>query len=373
MHADVNSYYKFNSEDLLVAAAGQSVIDQPRLHIYSIDEADLFIKSYGFDYSNESDRTKLWYFYRRALVLLTDKLKFSLLEIPKNIRQQEELGDLRLLLVYSSGVNADIHTQKWSCAILRAMHAFIHSETDLFAQFSETIQKQILTPFEESVVNEGKLFLRSFRKEGHARIELAQFQTKPFKTSSSSVIKLLAKREAAAMHILDKIGIRFVTNSVFEAFQVLRFLIDENLISYAHIMPDQSSNNLYPVKEFVDVCNKLDLKHGASDKDQLVKLSPEKMDRLLLSHLKNKNGFMNLFRKENIFSSKDFRYIKFICRKLIKIESDVVSGKSFSFFYPFEVQITDRLTFEKMQQGDTGHSSYKMRQIDAARKRVFSL
>lgn len=307
-----------------VVAGGQSALDQPRLNIHNIDEADSFLKSYGFDNGKESDRMQLWYFHRRALVLLTQKLKFAVNEIPEAVRIPEKLEDLRNLLIWASSPNDD-NLQRWSCAVLRCIHVFIHSESDLFGSFSEEIQKQILSSFEQCIVQEDKLYLRSFKKEGHSQIELNYFQTKPFKTSSSSVIKLLAKPDAVAMKIFDKVGVRFVTNSIFDSFQVIRFLVDENLMSYPHIMPDQSSNNLYPVDEFVRVCEKLNEKHG-----NLQTLSAEKIDRLLLSHLNSqkKRGFLNLFRKSNPYSAGDFKYIKFISRKLIRVE--LVPGKELS-------------------------------------------
>lgn len=362
-----SSFYKFNFEELSVVAGGQSALDQPRLNIHNLYEADFFLKSYGFDFSNEKDKMKLWYFHRRALVLLTDKLKFAENEIPEQVRLVEKLEDIRNLLIWASEAE-ESRLQRWSCALLRCIHVFIHSESDLFESYAEEIQRQILFTFEQSVVQKDKLYLRSFKKEGHPQIELNSFQTKPFKTSSSSVIKLLAKPDAVAMKIFDKVGVRFVTNSIFDSFQVIRFLVEENLMSYAHIMPDQSSNNLYPVAEFIRVCDKLNEKHGIEKH-----LSSEKIDRLLLAHLnsQNKMGFLNLFRKSNPYSAGDFKYIKFISRKLIRVESS--SGKEFSFFYPFEVQIINKDTFQKMQDGESEHAAYKNRQIEAARKRILKL
>jgi uncharacterized protein (TIGR04562 family) len=299
------------------------------------------------------------------MVLMAEKLKIDLNEIPEEIKNKESLQDIRKVLIYASETQ-NKKLQKWSCALLRCMHVFVHTETDLFSSFSEEIQKQILTPFEQSIIQDDKLFLKAYQKESHPQVELMGFQTKPFKTSTSTVIKLLAKPDALAMKVFDKIGIRFITKSVFDSFQVIRFLVEENLISFPQIMPDQSSNNMYPVDQFMAVCQKLQKKHGHEQK-----LSSEKIDRLLMSKLKaNQSAFLGLFRKENPFSSEDFKYIKFISRKLIQVQSGG-SGKNFSFFYPFEVQILNESAFKKMQSGDSEHTAYKNRQIDAAVKRLF--
>ena len=370
MHGGHSSYFQFDPTSLSVIAAGASTLDQSKLHIHNLEEADAFVKSYGFNYSDEEDLRRLWYFHRRALVLITEKLKFDIEEIPKEVKNPEHLKDLRLLLIWASNhENAKI--QKWSCAILRCIHVFVHSETDLFSHFSEEIQKQILIPFENAVAHHEKLYLRSFEKEGPHQVELFKFQTKPFKTSTSTVIKLLAKPDALAVKVFDKLGVRFVTPTIFDSFQVIRFLVEANLISYPHIMPDQSSNNMYPVPEFLKLCERLEKKHGHE-----FMMDSVKVDRLLRQQLKvSGNPLLNLFRKENPYSSIDFRYIKFICRKLIKITPPAQAGassKEFSFFYPFEVQIMDKHAFEKMQTGDTDHAAYKNRQVQAARKRILS-
>lgn len=366
-HVGTQSYYKFNFEDLSVVAGGSSVIDQTKLHIFNLDEADAFLRSYGFDLSKESEEQRAWYFHRRALVLLTEKLKFAENEISVDVRDPQKLKDIRNLLIWASDVSQP-DRQRWSCAVLRCIHAFIHGEMDLFNEFAEEIQVQILSPFENAIVHEDQMYLRSFKKEGLPQVPLAQFQTKPLKSSSSTVIKMLAKRDVIAMQIMDKIGVRFVTRTVFDSYQVIRFLVEENLISYAHILPDQSSNNLYPVKEFLEVCDKLNRKYGDQHK-----MSAEKIDRLLRARFNTQKskGILNLFRKQNAFSSQQFKYIKFIARKLVRISTGPYAG--FSFFYPFEVQIIDNDTFSLMQSGDSEHSAYKSRQIDAARKRVYTL
>lgn len=360
-----SSFYFFDESSLAVVAGGASALDRPNLHVHSLEEAESFLKSYGYNIHNHENLERLWYFHRRAMVLMQEKLKIDMTSLPEVLRSKEHLIDIRKLLIYASQ-NEDKNLQRWSCALLRCMHVFVHSETDLFSFFSQEIQTQILAPFEQSIVQEEKLFLKAYKKESHPKVELIGFQTKPFKTSSSTVIKLLAKPDAVAMKIFDKIGVRFITKTVFDSFQVIRFLVEENLISFPQIMPDQSSNNMYPVEEFLAVCQKLQKKHGHEQK-----LSSDKIDRLLMSKLKSsQSAFLGLFRKENPFSSQDFKYIKFITRKLIQIEANG-PGKTFSFFYPFEVQILNEAAHKKMQSGESEHASYKNRQVDAAVKRLF--
>ncbi|MGZ3727269.1 MAG: TIGR04552 family protein [Pseudobdellovibrio sp.] len=359
-----SSFYFFDPSSLQVVAGGASALDRRTLNIHGLDEAESFLRSYGYQISKHEDLERLWYFHRRALVLMAEKLRIDLTDMPEVLKSKALLKDIRYLLIYASQEeNKDL--KKWSCAILRCMHVFVHAETDLFSSFAEEIQKQILMPFENSIRHEDKLYLRSFLKEGHPDIALVDFQTKPYKTSSSTVIKLLAKPDALAVKIFDKIGVRFVTKSIFDSFQVIRFLVEENLISFPQIMPDQSSNNMYPVQEFLEIVNRLEKKHNPEHR-----LSSDKIDRLLMQKLKtSQNAFLGLFRKENPYSSEDFKYIKFISRQLIKIDNG--GGKPFSFFFPFEVQIMNETAFQKIQSGQSEHSAYKNRQIAAAVKRLF--
>lgn len=364
MQRQHSSYYFFDDTSISVVAGGASALDRKNLNIHGLDEAESFLRSYGYQINNPDDLERLWYFHRRALVLMNERLLISLDQMPSELKNKENLKDIRNLLIYASQTE-NKNLQKWSCALLRCMHVFVHAETDLFGSFAEEIQKQILTPFENSVKQEDNLQLRSFQKEGHPSIDLYDFQTKPFKTSSSTVIKLLAKPDALAVKVFDKIGIRFVTRSIFDSFQVIRFLVEENLISFPQIMPDQSSNNMYPVTEFLTVCEKLKNKYPAGHR-----LASEKIDRLLMKKVSSQKAFLGLFRKENPYSSEDFKYIKFISRQLIKIEP-VGGGKAFSFFYPFEVQIMNESAYKKIQSGESEHSAYKNRQIVAAVKRLF--
>jgi uncharacterized protein (TIGR04562 family) len=359
--------FSFDPDMLNSVAGGRSAIDTPRLNIKSLEQATSFIHSYGFDYSNLQDQEKIWYYHRRALVLIVEKLGFDLQEIPELLRERKALGDIRrLLLLASSEDESERSLQRWSCAILRCMHVYVHAENDLFSSFSEEIQSQILTPFQKAIYHDGnthKAYLKSLSIEGREPVELVGFEVKPFKTSSSTVIKLLAKPDALAMKIFDKLGVRFVARSLFDIFQVIRFLVEENIMSFPHIMPDQSSNNLYPVDLFVTVCKELMATGKNYSDSELKRIFDEKLSSL--------GDGAQFFRKENFFSGKDYRFIKFITRKLIHIHTQ--GGKeSFSFFYPFEIQIMDQTAHQAILSGPSEHDAYKERQRLAARKRLFS-
>ncbi len=361
--------FNFSESVLKSVVGGKSSLDMPKLNIKNTADATAFLQGYGFDIEQEGDLKKLWYFHRRALVFLEEKLGFSTTEIPEILRDPKQLGDIRQLLLFASSSQASEHNlQKWSCALLRVIHIFVHTENDLFSSFSEEIQKQILSPFQNCILHDGtsgKIWLKKassldgvFDKDSLA---LLGFEIKPFKTSTSTVIKLLAKPDALAMSVYDKLGVRFVTHSMVDAFRVVRFLVNENLISYPHIMPDQSSNNLYPINLFCEVAKQLkDAKFTGTD---------EEVESYFKAKLEEQKHSVEYLRKENFFSGPDYKFIKFISRKLIRLTLPDKKGQ-FSFFFPYEIQIMDQESHQKVLSGPAEHQAYKERQRLAARRRV---
>lgn len=361
--------FVFDASILSSVVGGRSVIDIPALNIDTLDAADSFLLSYGFDLSKEKDVEKLIHYHRRALVLMVQKLGIVETDIPEIFRDLKKLGDIRNLLIFASHKDPDHQEiQRWACAMIRCMHVFVHAENDLFSTFSEEIQSQILTPFQECIRHDGtthRTFLKGLDRgglDGADPIELLGFEIKPFKTSSSTVIKLLAKPDALAMKIFDKLGVRFITRNLFDCYQVVRFLVRENIVSFPHIMPDQSSNNLYPLDVFMQVCDELSQSMMILD-EQIIQDAFDKK-------LADLGDGVKFLRKENYFSGEDYKFIKFIARKLIRIKPQ--GGKeAFSFFYPFEVQIMDQSAHKKILSGPSEHQAYKERQRVAARKRLF--
>jgi uncharacterized protein (TIGR04562 family) len=363
----------FDASILSSVVGGRSVIDIPALNIHSLEAASSFLLSYGFDLNQDKDVERLAHYHRRALVLMVEKLGFKELDIPEVFRDLKRLGDVRNLLIFASSKDPDRQDlQRWSCAMIRCMHVFVHAENDLFSSFAEEIQSQILTPFQNCILNDGNTHRTFLTELEGARvnaglstvepIELLGFEVKPFKTSSSTVIKLLAKPDALAMKIFDKLGVRFITRNLFDCYQVVRFLVRENIISFPHIMPDQSSNNLYPLDVFMQVCEELAQSLIILDEDTIQAAFDQKLALL--------GDRVKFLRKENYFSSTDHKFIKFIARKLIQIKPQ--GGKEeFSFFYPFEVQIMDQAAYKRISSGPSEHQAYKERQRVAARKRLF--
>jgi len=355
--------FDYDVSVLKTMVGGDSSLDSPRLFVENFEDAYAFLKSYGFDLHDPKQEKRTWYYHMRALAFLREKILEKNEEIPQIISDPKKLKDIRNLLVWASQKTPS-DLSRWSCAVLRVAHVFVHSENDLFSFYAEEVQKQILSPIQDCVAHESnRTFLRHpFSSD---EIQLKVFEVKPFKTSSSEVLKMLAKPEVVALKVLDKIGVRFVTETLFDAFQVALFLADRHLVNFAHVIPDQSSNNLYPLPLFLET-----LKELCDLQDQGNPVDFETMNKRLLDRWSQRESNDGLIRKENTFSDSEYRFIKFICRKLITVKRPN-SDELFSFFYPFEVQIMDEASHLRNQSGASSHSRYKERQRKAARLRLF--
>jgi uncharacterized protein (TIGR04562 family) len=358
--------YRFDVNMLESLVGGKSSLDLRGLKIQNLEQAYNFIKTYGYDINKLTDEKQLWNYHRRAVNYIQSELLNEGEEFPEILSDPNKLQNIANILIYASiGDEKEKSIQRWACAILKVMHAIVHLENDLFNQYSQSIQDQILDPIRKHIYRdplEGSFLGHSTDKD---HISLKKFIVKSFKSSNSSITKLLAKQEVVAFTLLDKVGVRFVTKHVFDVFRVMRYLLEHHIISFPHNIPDQSSNTLYPLNLFLEVME------GFTHKDDF-KL--EEIDKILSSKLETSINRAEFRDKYNTFSSKDYRFMKFITRRLIKIEiPQAESGKSreLNFFYPYEVQIIDYETYLLNLTGEAAHDKYKERQKMSARVRVF--
>ncbi len=335
-------------------------MDIPRLDVQDITQAQEFIKTYGYDLSRPDDVHEVWEMHRKAISFIKDRILDIGEEIPDLLSNKEKLGDPAHLLVYASTRDhKDNKIQGWSCAILRVMHVIAHLEDDLFKIFQDQIQKEIFGPIQAHLRTDPASGVSLGLKDDREQIRLMRFDMKPSKSLSSAVVKLLTKKEVTALSIYDKVGVRFVTKSVFDCFRVVRFLVNEHLISFPNIMPDQARNTLYPVNIFLEAMTELKKTNPmASSEDIEAFMSQKLFEGIDRAEYKE---------RKNDYSGENYRNMKFIARKLTTVES---GGNKFRFFYPYEIQIMDYDTYLKNISGPEAHEKYKTRQREAARRRV---
>ncbi len=357
---------QFDIHALESMIGGISVLDIPYFSIQSRDQAIAFLKTYGYDPQNEEDLKKIWSYHRKAVTYIQSELLKKGEEIPPKLTDPAELGEITNLYIMASTRDNDL--QIWAGGIIKVMHIFVHLENDLFAQFSSDIQDQILKPIQQHIHDDPVIGTTLGPALGPAlgpkSIVLKKVDIKSFKTTTSSVTKLLAKRELVAFSLLDKVGVRIVTKHLFDVFRVLKYFLENNIVSFPHNIPEQSNNTLYPLNLFLETLESL---------NRDVEPNGEEIDQLLRRRLEANEGRAVYLEKHNSFSSHDYRFIKFITRRLIRITiTNNDRPQTLSFFYPYEIQIVDYEAHLKNLSGPASHEQYKERQIERARARILA-
>jgi uncharacterized protein (TIGR04562 family) len=404
MKNPLRSKYDFRWDVLDVIIGGKSSIDS--LHgfaIESLDEADRYISSYGYDLENPIERAEIMGCFHEALNFVRthflqpenpDGLK---LEIPRKIL---ELGDVRDLFMMASLTHPSQrddangrYLKAWACSLLKVMHTIAHIDKDLRSSYFSDIQQQIFDRFYKLVhrtpdSSGGQLYLGD--GEGDPlRVDLVAFETKPKKSRDSTLLKLLHKPENVAEDIFDRVGIRFVTQTRLDALRVVKLLKEKLVVMPPNIKPSRSRNTLVDIDVFRQGMEESfgRAERGEIDEERFVEELHEACVPPAVS-------------KDNPHSSEFYRAIQFTCRQLIKLRNPVYDDvrelknlvkqkgaheeiaklvdrldlkyltKEIRFFYPLEVQVVDVRSAEENEKGRSAHSAYKKAQVQTALRRV---
>lgn len=351
----------FDATALEAMVGGLSALDIPHISVQNREDGRQFAAAYGYDVEKEEDLQRLWTYHRKAVTYIQEELLKPDESIPSKLSDPKELGDITNILIIAS--TRDTELQRWACGILKVMHVFVHLENDLFAQYSNEIQDQILKPIQTHIHEDSVIGTTLGPALGPKSILIKKFESKTFKTTTSSVTKLLAKSELIAFGLLDKVGVRIVTKHLFDVFRVLKYFLEHNLVSFPHNIADQSNNTIYPLNLFLETMESLSRQGEYSSED---------IDRLLYKRLEENKGRAVYNEKYNSFSSHEYKFVKFITRRLVRLNVKTHDDKSqgLTFFYPYEVQVVDYETHLKNITGPASHEQYKERQVRRARARI---
>jgi uncharacterized protein (TIGR04562 family) len=387
--------YDFRSDVLDVIIGGKSTLDSPAsFQIQSAEEADNFIRSYGYDVENPIEKAEILGNFHEALNFIRkyflkpenpDGLK---LEIPRKIMELNDLRDL-ILMVSETDTSGQMH-KNWACSILKIMHTIAHIDKDLRSSYFTDIQKQIFDRFYKLIHrdSDGNLFLGD-NPNDPLRVNLVAFETKPKKSRDSIILKLLHKPENVAEDIFDRVGIRFITPNTLGALQVVKALKDKMVVMPPNIKPSRSRNTLVQTENF-----------RAHLGDLLARADRQEITEEHLIHELENAAHPTTTNLENPHSSQFYRAIQFTCRQLIKLRNPLYDDlkelknlartktmddevikvmeridlkhvqREIRFFYPFEVQVVDTLSADENEKGRSAHSQYKKAQIQTALLRV---
>lgn len=394
-------YERLNSllfpwETLEAIIGGRSAIDVPRLQVYNEQEATDFLRNYGFDFHLEAHRKEIKILREMAIQFVEEALinDEPHLTVPEPIRDVE---DTRELLIWASRRDKSV-LQRWSCSVLRIMHTLAHGPSYFATRFGEQIRSQVLARFSAHIFDGEDGMTLGMGEEG---IPLVHFNVKKTKHPHSVTVKLLHKPENVAADVFDHIGVRFVTRDRLDALLVVKYLRENNVFMFANVKPSRSRNTLIDTDWLRKQTKNILSQHESLSAEELD--TPE-------SHLRERHQIRALRlalealpypappeRSSNPYSSRRYNSIQFTCRQMIRVANpyltsvttklsdydtavpnmavrtllqDLHKEEEIRFFFPFEVQIMDQISYEQSRSGEAAHDQYKARQRNAVKQRV---
>lgn len=312
--------------------AGRSLIDTFEFHIDNLDEAYKFLDAYGLDVNEDLETLRETAVEYLEKVLLRD----TTLCIPERLHY---LSPPELLLEASANPKTPI--SEWSCVLLKVCHAIAHAkwtrDEDAYNGALVKINER-LKPY--LIESEDGIWIG----DENCRIPVVEYSIKSEKQFFRLVTKLLLKEGNLSAGIYDHIGMRIVTNDIFSAILLIKFLRSRNIFMYANVIPQESKNSL---AEFHEI-------------EALFAEFSDPIQELLTGGGKNTwpSG-------DNRYSSKKFKMIKIIERILVSTSN----GRK--IFFPCEIQILTMQTHKSLNRKKMNHCAYEKRQAEGVKRRLF--
>lgn len=390
--SDISQKYRFPWSLFHDAFSGNSVVDTRYMMVKSIADAELTLKYYGFSWDNDFDREKLLDAYDRAISFVETTLLTPYegkLVIPSEVKNNK---DLRQILYWTNPRTRNRQNHLWSCAMLKVIHSILHLESDSLSHFFQEARSQVFDRFNGHIrIDDNDKFY--FGQDNEELIPLHFFEVKREKNFESKLIKLLHKAENTAAQIYDHIGVRIVTESLIDTLIAFQYLSSSKIFTFANIAANRSRNTLLNL----DKCQKHIQKLRRSYSRGI--LDDEGFEQAMNVELQ-RDQFLSHTVSDNPFTLKSYRSVQFTCRhlvkfinpnytKLIELFNNVkamnaplsvlheiqnimsTTQKRIEFFFPFEIQLMDKISFEENQEGSASHKVYKESQLIEIRKRLF--
>jgi len=316
-----------DAESIRLLLTGDSVVDWQRLAFADRDAVDRFLEVHCLDMGDPEDRERLRYVFNEAVSYLEEHLH---LRFPAELRNPD---DVRTVFLWASQYGGFRRTQILSCVILKLMHVIHHMEAaDL--KFKTAISEEALLELAHR-----RILAAARQMQADGLNVLAFYGSR--KSRSSVITKLLAKREAVAATIFDKLRYRIVVESPNDLLPALAWLT-RRVFPFNYVIPNQSHNNLVSLAE---------LRDG---------LPPEDREAFQQLDMDDDQG------PRNEFSGKSYQTINWIVDYPVRIPASVPGTFSFELgrvvFVMVEFQILDEATARQNEEGDNAHSLYKARQ-----------
>lgn len=322
-------------EAALLALNGGSVVDWGGLRFRSLEEVNEFLRLWRCDVTRHTwARERLRYLYNQAVNYLEDHVGLS---FPPEVRRPR---DVREAFLRASMRERFTRERIQYCAVLKLMHVINHLEMQELRSQCPVREVDLIELANDEVLRAAA----RMREEG--------FPLRAFygnrKTRPSVITKLLAKREATAATIYDKLRFRIVTEHRDDLVPALAWLTRQ-LIPFPAITPGESHNSLL----------------GPADLSELLRQLP------------GHDVVPGPAASPNPFSGPVYRMINFIAGLPVRVydlpnftppRHRALLGEA--VMVAVEFQLVDAATDAQNETGEARHEVYKGRQMDRVYERL---
>ncbi|MEN9810751.1 MAG: hypothetical protein RLZZ488_2318 [Pseudomonadota bacterium] len=379
-------------QELAVVLGQQNILNHRSLNIAHRERASEFLRHCGFDLSRFEHRKQVEQFFGEAIFFIRHILlsadERDKYPVPSDLLH---LDDPRRLMVFASQrMPRRRYLRLWSCSILKVMNAISHLEYNGKLRELDAAREQIFGRI-RSVVTHNPSAGWSARSHS-VELSLETLEWKEAKTRHSVLLKLLHKPEAMAEEVFDYLGVRFVVSDAQDIARLLRILIETDIIVPHQVLNLRTRNsllNLQSAQRQLDLAFDL-LQNGTTSPEEFTAMCERVNWSYPLEQLISGT-------KQNMHSSSRYKSIQLTVRHLVRTPNPaflVLSSLAGQLrharglepeddpllmglipeenarFFPLEIQIFDRNSFQIAQFGPASHEHYKSNQLQTVRKRV---
>jgi uncharacterized protein (TIGR04552 family) len=379
-------------QELAVVLGQQNVLAYRSMNIPHRARAVEYFKHCGFDLSRFEHRKQVEQFFGEALFFIRhilfspeEREKFP---VPNDLIH---LDDPRLLFVYASQrMPRRRYLRLWTCSLLKVMNAISHLEFSGKLKEMNSAREQIFGRIRSVVSKHPHAGWHA--QSSSIELPLEGLEWKEAKTRHSVLLKLLHKPESMAEEVFDYLGVRFIVRQPEDIARLLRILIETDIIIPHQVLTLRTRNSLLNLK---DAQRQLDLAYdllhtGTSSPEEFLSMC----NRVVWS-FPTESTMTGL--KQNVHSSNQYKSIQLTVRHLVRTpnpaflvlsslagqlrharglepeDDPLLMGlipEENAHFFPLEIQIFDKKSFQVAQFGPASHEQYKSGQLQTVRKRI---
>jgi uncharacterized protein (TIGR04562 family) len=203
---------------------------------------------------------------------------------------------------------------------------------------------------------------------------------------------LLHKPDNIVDEVFDYLGVRLVVEKTNEIPLLLKLLIEADIIIPHQVVSIRSRNSILNIKQPQKILSFLEelLSSGTLSYDEFRGMCEKLPWEIQIGD--------EVHNRVNLFTNRHYKSMQFTVRHLVRTENPVFSvldsltnqlrrytgthyqqyliepiiPEYFANYFPIEIQILDRQSYEMAKFGPASHEHYKSNQLKAVRERVLS-